>query len=268
MEERLMEARKRIIVALDVPTSTKAFELIEQLTGKVGLVKIGMQLYYARDGGYEFVEEVRSMGMDVMLDLKLNDIPETMCKAILSVKDLKPKFITVHTSSGHDHLRACVDAAGPDIGILGVSVLTSVGPDQYIELVDKEVFDRRIPPGGFKSKEEQDEVLTGLIRAEVLKRISIARTSTCAGAVCSGQELSHIPWFTDWFKLVVPGIRPAGANANDQRRVMTPGEAIRAKASYLVIGRPITQPEDGSTPAEAADKIAEEISQALQSLAL
>jgi orotidine-5'-phosphate decarboxylase len=226
-------ARDRLIVALDVPDRASALALAETLEGHVGMLKIGLQLFVAE--GPAIVREIRERfpKLDIFLDLKLHDIPNTMVGAIRSASSLGVRFMTVHAGSGIAHLRACVEAAGEDMGILAVTVLTSQD-----EQACREAGHTRAP-------------------AELVEiRARAAAEAGCAGLVCSGQELEAVVAAAPDLYRVVPGIRPAGAAVGDQKRVMTPGRAIAAGASHLVVGRPIRQAED---PAAAADAIVVEI---------
>lgn len=227
-----------IIVALDVPSTDAAVNLATNLNGHVGLFKIGLELFVAE--GPKVVESVKQAApdVDIFLDLKLHDIPNTMRGAIRSAKNLGVRFMTAHAGSGPSHLQACVEEAGDNLGILGVTILTSM--------------------------DEDDCHLAGHTRnpQELVQIRAIgALEAGCAGIVCSGQELPSLdvpkngkggqPFFR-----VVPGIRPAGDDVGDQKRVMTPGKAIEAGANFLVIGRAIRGAVD---PAEAAKSIFQEI---------
>lgn len=227
----------RIIVALDVSSTDEAVGLARKLDGRVGLFKIGLQLFVAE--GPNVIEAVKKAApsVGIFLDLKLHDIPNTMVGAIKSAKNMGVSFMTAHAGSGPSHLSACVQEAGDDIGILAVTVLTSMDRD--------------------------DSDLAGHTRpvSDIVQiRAAAAADAGCAGIVCSGQELGDLGELKtkDGVPLlrVVPGIRPGGNDVGDQKRVMTPGEAIKAGADYLVIGRPIRKAND---PAEAADAINREI---------
>ena len=225
--------RERLIVALDVPTADAAFELARRLSGHVGMFKIGLELFVAE--GPSVVRRMRELApdVDIFLDLKLHDIPNTMCGAIRSARTLGAKFVTVHAGSGTAHLAACVEAAGDALGILAVTVLTS----------QDEVACRQA--GHTRSLEELVEM-----------RAVCAREAGCAGVVCSGRELARVRAVAPKLARVVPGIRPAGADVGDQQRVMTPARAVLEGATHIVVGRPILQADD--QPA-AADAIVAEI---------
>lgn len=242
--EQLKNAQKRIILPLDGMDAETALIMATELRNSVGLFKVGMELFYQEGAGHELVRILQELAPDVgiMLDLKLHDIPATMQGALKSVRALKPRFLTVHAGSGIGHLAACVDMAGPDIGILGVTVLTSIDDEAFRE------------SGG-----------AGSIAETVMARAKCAAAAKCAGIVCSPQELASLKGVIDSdVYRITPGVRPLWAAANDQKRVMTPGEAIAAGASYLVIGRPILKPPpDIGTPQDAARLIAEEIAECM-----
>ncbi|WP_146157998.1 orotidine-5'-phosphate decarboxylase [Enhygromyxa salina] len=232
-------ARSRLIVALDVPDRQSALALADRLAGHVGMLKIGLELFVAEGPGIVRELRERHPELELFLDLKLHDIPNTMAGAIRSASSLGARFVTVHAGSGIAHLRACVDQAGDSTGILAVTVLTSQDAQAC-----REAGHTRSP-------------------AELVKiRAQAAAEAGCAGLVCSGQELeSVVAVAPDLFK-IVPGIRPAGADVGDQKRVMTPAKAIAAGATHLVVGRPIHTAPD---PAAAADAIVEEIASVLPS---
>ncbi len=237
-------AHRRLILALDVPTSAEALALARELKGSVGMFKVGMELFYSAAGGHPLVHALRKTapGVEIFLDLKLADIPHTMRGAIRSVKPLAPRFLTVHTANGSDHLGPCVEEAGEAIGILGVTVLTSIGVKQALEIGGI--------PSGPGDWDDADRWLTHQVRA----RAAMAAQAKCAGIVCSGQDLAVLGPRMSSLIRVTPGIRMPGAAADDQRRVMTPREAVLAGANYLVVGRPILQP-NGMSRQEAAERI-------------
>ena len=235
------EARSRLIVALDVPTADEALRLAGTLAGHVGMLKIGLELFVAE--GPSVVRAIKSAHPElaIFLDLKLHDIPNTMRGAVRSAARMGVDLLTVHAGSGVEHLRECAleaeDASGGSMGILAVTVLTSQD-----EAACKEAGHTRAP-------------------AELVEmRAKCAKEAGCAGIVCSGQELERVTPLTSGMFRVVPGIRPAGADVGDQKRVMTPARAIAAGATHLVVGRPIRGAED---PAAAADAIVAEIASAL-----
>ncbi len=230
------EARRRLIVALDVPDTAAALALAGKLEGHVGMLKIGLELFVAE--GPTVVREVKARcpELEIFLDLKIHDIPNTMRGAIRGARRLGARFVTVHAGSGTAHLRACVEEAGPELGVLAVTVLTSQDADAC-----REAGHTRAP-------------------AELVAlRAGCAREAGCAGVVCSGHELPGVVEAAPALFRVVPGIRPATAEAGDQKRVMTPAQAMAAGATHLVVGRPIHQAAD---PAAAADAIVAEIAAA------
>jgi orotidine-5'-phosphate decarboxylase len=234
----LDRARARLIVALDVPDRAAALTLAARLAGHVGMLKIGLELFVAE--GPAIVRELRARHpeLELFLDLKLHDIPNTMAGAIRSVRTLGVRFVTVHAGSGVAHLRACVEAAGDTTQILAVTVLTSQD-----EQACREAGHTRSP-------------------AELVElRARAAQEAGCAGLVCSGQELASVAVAAPKLFKVIPGIRPAGSDVGDQKRVMTPTLAITAGATHLVVGRPIYTAEH---PPAAADAIVAEIAAALR----
>ncbi len=234
--EALEAARRRLIVALDVQDTHAALDAAYRVDRHVGMLKVGLELFVAE--GPDVVRRLRREfpELEVFLDLKLHDIPNTMVGALRSARTLGVRFVTVHAGSGVAHLRACVDAAGPWLGVLAVTVLTSQD-----EVACAEAGHTRAP-------------------AEIVAmRAAAAHAAGCAGVVCSGQELARVREAAPGLVCVVPGIRPAGGDVGDQKRVMTPRDAIVAGAGYLVVGRPILGAVD---PAAAADAIVAEMAAA------
>jgi orotidine-5'-phosphate decarboxylase len=218
----------RICAALDVPDPAAAEKLAARLAGHVGLFKIGLELFVAH--GRAAVDAVRKHGLPIFLDLKLHDIPQTVESAARGVAALGVEYVTVHASGGAEMIRAARRAL-PRTKLLAVTVLTSLGP------------------------EDLDAV--GLARDAVPRLAGLAIGAGADGVVCSPQEVATLrASLGPGPLLVVPGIRPAGAAAGDQRRTGTPAEAVRAGASILVVGRPL---RDAPDPAAAADAIAREI---------
>jgi orotidine-5'-phosphate decarboxylase len=209
--------------------------MAQRLAGHVGMFKIGLELFVAE--GPPIVRRIRELApeVDIFLDLKLHDIPNTMRGAIRSARSFGARFVTVHAGSGTAHLQACVEEAGDALGILAVTVLTS----------QDEVACRQA--GHTRALEELVEM-----------RAVCAREAGCAGVVCSGRELARVRAVAPKLARVVPGIRPAGVDAGDQQRVMSPARAIAEGATYIVVGRPILQADD---PVAAAAAIAGELEQ-------
>jgi orotidine-5'-phosphate decarboxylase len=230
-----VRAQDRLIVALDVPTARQARELAEQVGDSAGIYKVGLQLFIAE--GPAVVRDLVSSGKRVFLDLKLHDIPNTVAHAVKSAVALGVSMLTVHASGGPAMLRAAAEAAEADLLLLAVTVLTSMD-------------DRELSEVG----------VGGRVQDQVLRLAELARIAGCGGVVASARESSAIrSALGKGFAIVNPGVRPAGAELNDQRRVATPAEAIRAGATHIVVGRPITQAAD---PAQAASSIVREIEQA------
>jgi orotidine-5'-phosphate decarboxylase len=229
----MTEAADKIIVALDVATKKKALDLIEGLRGEVSFFKIGLQLYTAE--GPDIVRAVRSMGANVFLDLKLHDIPNTVALAVESAAQLEIQMLTIHLSGGEAMIRAAVSAKPRDVLLLGVTVLTSANEET-------------IRQTGIPDK----------IENHVLRLANLGVENGIDGVVASPHEITMLRRkFGDKIKIVVPGIRPSGSESADQKRVMTPREAIRAGADYLVIGRPIIA---HPRPSEAVARILAEVS--------
>lgn len=225
----------RLIVALDVPTGNDALNLVEQLDGAASFVKVGLQLFIAE--GTKMVEELIRMNLRIMLDLKLHDIPNTVKEAAKQCAGLGAELITVHASGGAKMLEAAVEGAG-DASVLAVTVLTSL-----------DVYDLQEVSGTKWS-----------VRDTVLKRIYLAEEAGCFGIVASPHEASMLKYnehLRKKLKIVCPGIRLAGSDTQDQKRVMTPSEAREAGADLIVVGRPIRNAED---PAATARAIAVDLS--------
>jgi len=230
-------AWQRIFVALDTKDVGRAIELAHGLKGKVGGVKIGKEFFTAN--GPEGVARVTECGMPLFLDLKFHDIPNTVAGAIRSSLQLDPLLVNVHASGGRRMMEAARAAADEaDIGkrpsVIAVTVLTSMAREDLAEIgIDEEPIEH------------------------VMRLGKLTKASGLDGVVCSAKEVVALRGAVGPdFLLVVPGIRPEWANTDDQRRVVTPKDAVDLGADYLVIGRPITGHKD---PAEAARLIAEEL---------
>lgn len=235
----MKQGKDYIIFPLDVATIEAAKKYIGWLAEGVGLFKVGLELFIRC--GPEIIDFIHSQtAARVFLDLKLHDIPATVGRAMSRIADLGVAFATVHVGENRRMLEAAVEGSSEKVGILGVTVLTSVSAKDLESAGYRPVF--------------YDDV-TQL----VLQRAQQAREAGCAGVICSGHEAGQIKGrFGKDFLAVTPGIRPAWTvNAKeDQRRITTPAQAISAGADYLVIGRPIRDAED---PRQAAVRIAEEI---------
>lgn len=226
--------RERVIVALDLPSVTIAEKLVWHLGDSVDFYKIGYQLGYA--GGLSFGRDLIKSGKKVFFDLKLHDIGNTVNKGVESIVNSGATFLTVHAYP--QTMKAALDAArGSKLKILAVTILTSYN-------------DRDVAEAGY----------TGSARDQVKAKSEQACALGIDGIVCSAEESEMLrPIVGPTRLLVTPGIRPAGADSGDQKRIMTPAAAIRAGSDYLVVGRPITGAAD---PKSAADAIVREVSEA------
>lgn len=235
-----MEAKDRIIVALDVYNLAQARLHVKNLAPYVGCFKVGLELLTAV-GSPAVIELIHSLGGQIFYDGKFDDIPNTVGNAANAVAELNVKMFNVHASAGIEAMMAAVANKGQSI-VLAVTVLTSL--------------------------EENNAHLLfgGPSKAKVLQFARDAKISGCDGIICSPQELALLGKQKELKGLlkVTPGVRPEWAPTDDQKRVMTPAEAIKAGATYLVIGRPITMPpREIGTPIDAAKRIVDEISSVL-----
>src|ERR1700722_15925384 len=217
-------AKDRIIVPLNVPTVQAARELIQAIGGIVGFFKVGNQLFTA--AGPDIVKEGRASGSKRFLDRKNHDTPNTVRYAVESASALGVDMLTIHLSGGRAMCEAAVTGRGiSDVLILGVTVLTSLNNSSLTEI-------------GFRGSVEEEVLLL----AELAKNVGIT------GLVASPQELRILrERFGALFTTVIPGIRPAWSDPGDQKRILTPRQAVEAGADYLVIGRPITASKDPKT---------------------
>jgi orotidine-5'-phosphate decarboxylase len=229
-----------IIVALDVPTAEQAQQLARDLAPAVGAFKIGKELFVS--AGPEIVKKIRATGANVFLDLKFHDIPNTVAKAVAAATRLDVQMLTIHTSGGSEMMRAAEKSAQdtakicgrPAPLVLGVTVLTSATNATLTEI-------------GCSSDTED----------QVLRLARLAVTSGMRGLVCSPLEIIALrKIIPPHVQLVTPGIRTGAEPADDQKRTLTPREAMQAGASWLVIGRPIYA---AANPRVAAEKILESI---------
>jgi orotidine-5'-phosphate decarboxylase len=225
-------ARERLIVALDVGSAREARELVQRIGDAAGLYKVGLQLFTA--DGPEFVRELVGSGRQVFLDLKLHDIPNTVGLAVKQAAELGVAMLTVHASGGAAMLRAAADAASGRLTLLAVTVMTSMNDDDL-----------------------QQVGVAGRVLDQALRLAALAQAAKFGGVVSSPREASQLrKSLGEGFAIVTPGVRPAGADLNDQQRVATPCEAIAAGATHIVVGRPITHAPD---PARAAAAIIREM---------
>jgi orotidine-5'-phosphate decarboxylase len=220
-----------IIVALDVETADDARALVRKLSGYVNFFKVGMELYAGT--GIEFVRELVGEGHDVFLDLKFYDIPETVRRAVAQVSRTGIRFLTVHAVNSV--MRAAVEGRGDSsLQLLGVTVLTSFGPEDLEELGTSRTIPELVEQRARRAVEiGVDGVVASPLEAAALRR-------------AIGQKPI----------IVTPGVRSAGADHRDQKRVATPAQAVRDGANYLVIGRQVTRAAD---PAGEAARILQEV---------
>lgn len=237
-----MTDTKRIIVALDMDDQSKVMTLIDQLDPAHCRVKIGKELFTLY--GPDLVRQVQARGFDVFLDLKFHDIPHTVYKAVRAACALNVWMLTIHASGGADMMRAARTAVTESAHkplLVAVTVLTSMADEDLTA------------QGIHRSTQEQ-----------VLRLASLAQGCNMDGVVCSAAETTGLrKLLSDDFVLVTPGIRPAGDAAQDQKRIVTPSQAVLSGSSYLVIGRPITQARH---PIEKLQQISAEISGAAPGL--
>jgi orotidine-5'-phosphate decarboxylase len=222
-----------ICIALDTPDPGRAADLISRVRPYIGWAKVGMELFYS--GGPAGYEAIAREGVPIFLDLKLHDIPNTVAAGLRSLMRLKPvpAIVNVHASGGLSMMRAAAEAVDGRSRLIGVTVLTSLSGDD----LDAIGFDRR------------KDVATALAQ--------LAISAGLDGVVCSPDDVAEIKAFAPrGFLAVVPGIRPAGASKNDQKRIASPRAALEAGADILVIGRAITNAPD---PERAARDIAASI---------
>jgi len=236
-------ALDHLIVALDVPTVREAETLVKQTEGKVGVYKIGMELQFA--GGLDFARELASGGTKVFLDVKLHDIDNTITKAVRNVAKMGVTFMTLHAypKTMRAAVKGLAEEGNPNLCLLGVTVLTSMD-------------EADLQAAGYR----------GPLADVVETRARDAKAVGMGGIVCAATESRRLrPILGDDLVIVTPGIRPAGSAAGDQRRVMTPADAIQAGSDYLVVGRPVNAAAD---PRAAAEAVVAEIDAALSEVAL
>ncbi|MFZ0734745.1 MAG: orotidine-5'-phosphate decarboxylase [Candidatus Sulfotelmatobacter sp.] len=233
---RIVDPRQRLIVALDVSSASAARKIVAAVGDSALTYKVGMQLYTAE--GPQVVRDLVSSGRRVFLDLKYHDIPNTVGAAVTDAANLGVSMLTVHAAGGGKMLRAAVDAAKarPELMVLAVTVLTSMDGNDLEKIG-----------------------VRGTVEDTVVRLATIALANGCQGVVASAREASRLRAdLGDGFAIVTPGVRPAGSAVGDQVRVVTPAEAIASGASYIVVGRPITEAAD---PAAEARAILGQISQ-------
>lgn len=226
-------ARSRLIIALDVPTADEARRLIDRLGESVSFYKIGHELMFGGDG-VALAKELADAGHDVFFDAKLLDIGATVEKGVRNIARLGVRFLTVHATDRKTMEAAVRGRGDSDLKLLGMTVMTNLDQndlgEQGISMTPVEL---------------------------VRHRAELALASGFDGVIASAQESADVRAQSgEDFLIVTPGIRPAGADVGDQTRIMTPGKAIAAGSTHLVVGRPITQADD---PAAAANAIVAEI---------
>ncbi len=217
----------RIYLAIDTTDLDQAKALATKVKTHIGGLKLGLEFFCAN--GHHGVHEMAKIGLPLFLDLKLHDIPNTVAKAVQALRPLEPAVLTVHASGGRAMLEDAKAAASDHTRVVAVTVLTSLDTD------DLSAIGINGDPG-----------------AQVSRLGALAHEAGLDGIVCSGHEVkaAHKAWRDGFF--VVPGVRPAGANVADQKRIVTPAQAVSDGASILVIGRPISKAED---PLEAVRAI-------------
>jgi orotidine-5'-phosphate decarboxylase len=227
----------RVIIPLDVPTEVEALDLVDRLGERSDFYKVGLELYTR--SGPAVVRALVARRKRVFLDLKLHDIPNTVGRAVAVASELGVELLTLHGSGGPAMLEAAAERRSGDLRLLAVTVLTSMSPDEMATVWGREIRS---------------------VREEVGRLTHLASDAGVDGVVASALEASWIRGQVGPdFLVVTPGIRPAGSSRDDQNRVATPAEAVRAGADYLVIGRPITRAPD---PKAALDAVLAEIEEA------
>ncbi len=225
-----MKGSDRLIVALDVPGRSEAIALAARLASHVGMVKVGLEPFVAH--GPDLVHALRDNGLDVFLDLKVHDIPRTAGAAVREAVKLGARLVTIHALGGPEMVKAAREAAGDSTTeVIAVTVLTSMDA------------------ASAKAVGLGDDVGAA---AQRLGEMAVAQGAH--GLVCSAHELERLSPVGG--SRVVPGIRPAGASAGDQKRVATPRQAVDSGATWIVVGRPIVRADD---PVEAARAIVSQI---------
>lgn len=231
------KAKDKVIFALDVNRIDEVDRYAKILSGKVGMFKIGKELFTSC--GRESVNRVLENGIDIFLDLKFHDIPNTVTNAMIAAAELGVKLVNLHALGGYDMMKSAADGVKARFGqerpkLLAVTILTS----------------------------STEETLKGVginysVEDMVVRLAKLAKEAGMDGVVASPKEITVIRKHCgDDFLIVTPGVRPSFASADDQKRIMTPAEAVAAGADYLVIGRPIAKADN---PVKAADLIVEEI---------
>ena len=242
----MKDPKDYIIFPLDLPDYDQAMAYVSLLKKHVGLFKIGLELFISQ--GPAIIKSIRDAGgAGVFLDLKLHDIPATVKRAFMAACRHGPEFMTVHCDEGAGVLKSVSENNPAGTKILGITVLTSLDSENLYEL-------------GYQDKYVND------LSKMVLLKAGIARNAGCHGVVCSGEEVSMIKReLGNDFIVVTPGIRPLWSlvQGDDQKRVVTPSDAVLRGSDYVVIGRPI---RDAKDPKDAAKRVADEISSTISGL--
>ena len=227
----------KIIVALDTADRTQLDFLRSELKGNATYVKVGMELFYTF--GIDVIKELKDDGFKIFLDLKMHDIPQTVHNACKTLAKNGVNLINLHVAGGSEMMKAGAEgfkSEAPNGDIIGVTQLTST---------DQKTLN-------------QDILIPGDLTQTIIEYAKIAKNASLSGVVCSALEIEMIKLATSSsFKCITPGIRPRGSKANDQKRIMTPLEALKAGTDHMVIGRPITKAQ---SPKEAFLNILKEIS--------
>ena len=212
-----------IIVAIDKNSETEAYELSKELRGHIGAIKLGLE--YFDTFGPEGIIKIQNLDIPIFLDLKIHDIPQTVKKTINTISSLKPAILNIHALGGKKMMEYALDAvskSSPETYLIAVTILTSLDNDD-LRMMGIDISTKKI----------------------VSNLAKLAKEIGLSGVVCSSEEIKMVRESCgNNFKIIVPGIRPEGSNKNDQKRVMTPKEAIILGADHLVIGRPITESKD------------------------
>lgn len=237
-----MQAKDRIILALDVDTQNKALDLVKKLAPYVGVFKVGMQLFNST--GPEIVKQINDLGGRVFVDLKFHDIPNTVAAAGRVMTRLNCFMFNVHAAGGREMMKSLITEIKDEAAVLGIEVPLTLAVTVLTSISQREL--------------EEEMFVSGTeVKELVVKWALLAQEAGIAGVVCSPQEIEAIRQACGPdFKIVTPGIRPAWSEKNDQKRITTPRQALDLGADYMVIGRPITKASD---PAQAAQKIIAEL---------
>lgn len=245
MNEKIKLAKDKLIVALDVDTAEQAEALVRKLAHKVGMFKVGMQLFYS--AGPDIVRRLKEQGVKVFLDLKLHDIPNTVGQAARALTGLGADIINVHAAGGSAMMRAAAEAVRERATVLNIPVPTLISVT-VLTSIDRNSFNGEI---GF-SGEIEDKVKAWAL---------LTKEAGLQGVVASSREIAVIREACGRdFQIITPGIRPTWSMTGDQKRVMTPGQAIQQGASYLVVGRPIT---GAPVPTDAVEQVLKEMAEGI-----